>query len=149
MGCSAGSIGVDIAAGVMRAHEHDGQRPELPRWYREKDDEGITGFTLGQGVGRMVSELLRAHLVTLSLFRDALPAADAARPALPTADAQTAADTGGGGACAGGSSRKWWRDGSTGTRHEAAPAAATYLTAALDLGMDGERTSRGARIRSR
>ena len=35
--------------------------------YREEDDEGITGFTLGQGVGRMVSELLRAHLVTLSL----------------------------------------------------------------------------------
>ena len=35
--------------------------------YREEDDEGVTGFTLGQGVGRMVSELLRAHLVTLSL----------------------------------------------------------------------------------
>ncbi|OEL19538.1 3-ketoacyl-CoA synthase 4 [Dichanthelium oligosanthes] len=35
--------------------------------YRDEDDEGITGFTLGQGVGRMVSELLRAHLVTLSL----------------------------------------------------------------------------------
>jgi 3-ketoacyl-CoA synthase len=35
--------------------------------YREEDDEGITGFTLRQGVGRMVSELLRAHLVTLSL----------------------------------------------------------------------------------
>ncbi|KAF8701153.1 hypothetical protein HU200_033815 [Digitaria exilis] len=35
--------------------------------YRDEDGEGITGFTLGQGVGRMVSELLRAHLVTLSL----------------------------------------------------------------------------------
>ncbi|CAL5063297.1 unnamed protein product [Urochloa decumbens] len=35
--------------------------------YREEDEEGITGFTLGQGVGRMVSELLRAHLVTLGL----------------------------------------------------------------------------------
>ncbi|PAN13436.1 hypothetical protein PAHAL_2G336200 [Panicum hallii] len=35
--------------------------------YREEDGEGVTGFTLGQGVGRMVSELLRAHLVTLSL----------------------------------------------------------------------------------
>ncbi|XP_062199509.1 3-ketoacyl-CoA synthase 4-like [Phragmites australis] len=35
--------------------------------YRDEDNEGITGFTLGQGVGRMVSELLRAHLVTLSL----------------------------------------------------------------------------------
>ncbi|TKW34197.1 hypothetical protein SEVIR_2G289100v4 [Setaria viridis] len=35
--------------------------------YRDEDDEGITGFTLGQGVGRMVSELLRAHLVTLGL----------------------------------------------------------------------------------
>uniref|UniRef100_A0A0D9XFS7 3-ketoacyl-CoA synthase n=1 Tax=Leersia perrieri TaxID=77586 RepID=A0A0D9XFS7_9ORYZ len=35
--------------------------------YRDEDDEGITGFTLGQGVGRMVSELLRAHLLTLSL----------------------------------------------------------------------------------
>ncbi|KAK3129683.1 hypothetical protein QOZ80_6BG0483270 [Eleusine coracana subsp. coracana] len=34
--------------------------------YREEDDEGVTGFTLGQGVGRMVSELLRAHLVALS-----------------------------------------------------------------------------------
>uniref|UniRef100_A0A0E0M3J1 3-ketoacyl-CoA synthase n=1 Tax=Oryza punctata TaxID=4537 RepID=A0A0E0M3J1_ORYPU len=35
--------------------------------YRDEDDDGITGFTLGQGVGRMVSELLRAHLLTLSL----------------------------------------------------------------------------------
>ncbi|KAL6656354.1 hypothetical protein ACP70R_007180 [Stipagrostis hirtigluma subsp. patula] len=35
--------------------------------YRDEDGEGVTGFTLGQGVGRMVSELLRAHLVTLSL----------------------------------------------------------------------------------
>uniref|UniRef100_J3MZB2 3-ketoacyl-CoA synthase n=1 Tax=Oryza brachyantha TaxID=4533 RepID=J3MZB2_ORYBR len=35
--------------------------------YRDEDDEGITGFTLGQGVGRMVSELLRAHLLTLSI----------------------------------------------------------------------------------
>ncbi|KAG8057457.1 hypothetical protein GUJ93_ZPchr0002g25292 [Zizania palustris] len=35
--------------------------------YRDEDEEGITGFTLGQGVGRMVSELLRAHLVSLSL----------------------------------------------------------------------------------
>lgn len=35
--------------------------------YREEDEEGVTGFTLGQGVGRMVSELLQAHLVALSL----------------------------------------------------------------------------------
>ncbi|KAL6845981.1 hypothetical protein ACP4OV_023429 [Aristida adscensionis] len=35
--------------------------------YRDEDDEGVTGFTLGQGVGRMVGELLRAHLVELSL----------------------------------------------------------------------------------
>ncbi|CAN6167707.1 unnamed protein product [Urochloa humidicola] len=48
--------------------------------YRDEDDEGITGFTLGQGVGRMVSELLRAHLVTLGL--SILPWREKARYAL-------------------------------------------------------------------
>uniref|UniRef100_A0ACD5Y038 Uncharacterized protein n=1 Tax=Avena sativa TaxID=4498 RepID=A0ACD5Y038_AVESA len=126
MGCSAGSVGVDVAAGVLRAHATSyavvvsaeiltvgwycgKDRGKLllncnfrtgcsaalltnsvrahvkyrllnvtrtnttandrsyRAGYREEDDEGITGFTLGQGVGRMVSELLRAHLVTLSL----------------------------------------------------------------------------------
>ncbi|KAI4989115.1 hypothetical protein ZWY2020_036432 [Hordeum vulgare] len=126
MGCSAGSIGVDVAAGLLRAHalsyavvvsaeiltvgwycgkDHGklllncnfrtgcsaalltNSTTALAKYrlvnvtrtnttandlsyragYREEDDEGITGFTLGQGVGRMVSELLRAHLLTLSL----------------------------------------------------------------------------------
>ncbi|WVZ82674.1 hypothetical protein U9M48_029913 [Paspalum notatum var. saurae] len=35
--------------------------------YRDEDDEGITGFTVGKDVGRMFSELLRAHLVTLGV----------------------------------------------------------------------------------
>ncbi|CAN6211536.1 unnamed protein product [Urochloa humidicola] len=48
--------------------------------YREEDEEGITGFTLGQGVGRMVSELLRAHLLTLGL--SILPWREKARYAL-------------------------------------------------------------------
>uniref|UniRef100_A0ACD5XU48 Uncharacterized protein n=1 Tax=Avena sativa TaxID=4498 RepID=A0ACD5XU48_AVESA len=126
MGCSAGSVGVDVAAGVLRAHAASyalvvsaeiltvgwycgKDRGKLllncnfrtgcsaalltnsvgaqvkyrlrnvtrtnttandrsyRAGYREEDDDGITGFTLGQGVGRMVSELLRAHLVTLSI----------------------------------------------------------------------------------
>ncbi|XP_051210784.2 3-ketoacyl-CoA synthase 10-like [Lolium perenne] len=126
MGCSAGSVGVDVAAGVLRAHAmsyavvvsaeiltvgwyfgkdhgklllncnfrtgcsavlvtNNMAAPVKYRLvnmtrtnttandrsyragYREEDDEGITGFTLGHGVGRMVSELLRAHLVKLSL----------------------------------------------------------------------------------
>ncbi|KAM0842541.1 hypothetical protein ACQ4PT_058299 [Festuca glaucescens] len=126
MGCSAGSVGVDVAAGVLRAHSmsyavvvsaeiltvgwyfgkdhgklllncnfrtgcsavlvtNNMAAPVKYRLvnmtrtnttatdrsyragYREEDDEGITGFTLGHGVGRMVSELLRAHLVKLSL----------------------------------------------------------------------------------
>lgn len=130
MGCSSGSIGVDVASGVLRAHhgameyavvvsaeiitigwykgkDHgklllncyfrtgcsaamvtSKQRGGVEvkyrlvnvtrtnqtaddrsyrAGYRDEDEEGITGFTLGQGVGRMVSELLRAHLVTLSV----------------------------------------------------------------------------------
>ncbi|XP_037442727.1 3-ketoacyl-CoA synthase 4-like [Triticum dicoccoides] len=126
MGCSAGSIGVDVAAGLLRAHalsyavvvsaeiltigwycgkDHGklllncnfrtgcsaalltnstavpvkyrlvnvtrtnttANDRSYRAGYREEDEEGITGFTLGQGVGRMVSELLRAHLLTLSL----------------------------------------------------------------------------------
>ncbi|KAF7073709.1 hypothetical protein CFC21_078656 [Triticum aestivum] len=126
MGCSAGSISVDVAAGLLRAHAmsyavvvsaeiltvgwycgkdrgklllncnfrtgcsaalltNSAAAPVKYRLvnvtrtnttandlsyragYREEDEEGITGFTLGQGVGRMVSELLHAHLLTLSL----------------------------------------------------------------------------------
>uniref|UniRef100_A0ACD5Z8X6 Uncharacterized protein n=1 Tax=Avena sativa TaxID=4498 RepID=A0ACD5Z8X6_AVESA len=33
--------------------------------YRDDDDEGITGFTIGRDVGRMFGAVLRAHLVTL------------------------------------------------------------------------------------
>lgn len=128
MGCAAGAIGVDVAAGLLRAHaamsyavvvsaeivtvgwysgkdqsklllncyfrtgcsaalvttkrggggvkyrlvsvtrtNQTANDRSYRSGYRDEDDEGITGFTLGHGVGRMVSELLRAHLLTLSL----------------------------------------------------------------------------------
>ncbi|RLN35394.1 hypothetical protein C2845_PM03G03620 [Panicum miliaceum] len=53
-------------AGLTRTNQIANDR-SYRSGYREEDDEGVTGFTLGQGVGRMVSELLRAHLVTLGL----------------------------------------------------------------------------------
>ncbi|KAL6908172.1 hypothetical protein ACP4OV_002342 [Aristida adscensionis] len=35
--------------------------------YREEDDEGITGFNVGRGVGRAFEAALRAHLATLGV----------------------------------------------------------------------------------
>ncbi|CAM0952503.1 unnamed protein product [Alopecurus aequalis] len=72
-GCSAALVTSDMAAPVryrlvnMTRTNTTANDRSYRAGYREEDDEGITGFTLGQGVGRMVSELLRAHLVTLSL----------------------------------------------------------------------------------
>ncbi|XP_051188904.1 3-ketoacyl-CoA synthase 4-like [Lolium perenne] len=120
MGCSAGVVGVDVARGVLRAHEsaveyavvvsaeivtvgwYAGKDPSkllpllsntagtmaaaVPAKYRlvaltrtnlaaddlayasalrEEDDEGITGFTIGRGLGGVARDLLRAHLPAL------------------------------------------------------------------------------------
>uniref|UniRef100_A0ACD5XY02 Uncharacterized protein n=1 Tax=Avena sativa TaxID=4498 RepID=A0ACD5XY02_AVESA len=128
MGCAAGVVGVDVARGVLRAHEgavryavvvsaeivtvgwYAGKDPSklllncvfrtgcaaallsntgvdaAPAKYRlvaltrtnlaaddrgyasalrEEDDEGITGFSIGRGLGGVARDLLRAHLPSL------------------------------------------------------------------------------------